>query len=191
MTQIIIFGAPGSGKGTQSEKIIAKYGFEHISTGDLFRKEIAQNTEIGRVVKELINKGQLVPDDVTCILLANRLNEISNSDAKGVVFDGFPRTLTQANDLQALVKSYGNKIDLVINLVVNEKELVNRMLLRGKTSGRSDDNLETIEKRLITYRNQTEQVLDFYKKDKKLVDIQGTGSIDEIFEKICDAIDAL
>ena len=189
MVYIVLFGAPGSGKGTQSEKIIAKYGFKHISTGELLRKEIKQDTEIGRIAKARIDKGHLAPDDLTFALLANRLNEIS--DAKGVVFDGFPRNVTQAEHLEILAESHGNKIDIVLNLVVNEKELINRILHRGKTSGRSDDNLETVKKRLTIYNNQTKPILDFYKKEGKLIDIQGESAIDEIFAKICEAIDAL
>ena len=189
MLHVILFGAPGSGKSTQSEKIIEKYGLEHISTGKLLRSEIAQDTEIGRIVKTQIDNGELVPNDLIFTLLTNRLNEKSN--VNGVIFDGFPRTKTQAKDLENFFKARGSKIDIVINLAVNEKELISRILQRSETSGRSDDKLETVEKRLTTYNNQTKPILEFYKNDGKLVDIQGERSVDEIFEKICEAIDAL
>ena len=189
MVHIVIFGAPGSGKGTQSEKIIEKYGFAHISTGELLREEIAHDTEAGRIAKERIDKGQLAPDDLTFAILANHLNEIP--DAKGVVFDGFPRTVAQAKKLNALVESYNSSVNMVINLVVNEAELINRILQRSKTSGRSDDNLETIEKRLITYHSKTEPLLDFYKNEGKLVNIQGEGTVDEIFARVCEAMEEM
>ena len=189
MTNIILFGAPGSGKGTQSEKIIEKYGFEHISTGDLFRKEIAQGSDFGRTVKELMDNGQLVPDHLTIELLKNHLSQLSA--AKGVIFDGFPRTVNQASELKNLIEAQGNKIDAVINLVVDEQELIARILRRAQSSGRSDDNLETVQKRLATYRNQTEPVLDFCKENGVLVcDIPGVGTIDEIFARVCEAINA-
>jgi len=183
MLNIVIFGAPGSGKGTQSELLIEKYGLNHISTGEVLRKEIASETELGKIADSYISKGQLVPDELTIDILSSTLD--AKRGGAGVIFDGFPRTLEQGKALNEILKERGREVSLVINLNVEEEELVNRLLNRGKKSGRSDDNLETISLRLNVYKNQTAPLIDFYKKEGKLVDISGGGrSIQEIFAEI-------
>lgn len=189
MLNTVIFGPPGSGKGTQSEKIIEKYGLEHISTGDLLRYEISHHTHLGTLAKSYIDKGNLVPDDLIIDMIDNKLDKLIN--VPGVIFDGFPRTIEQAEALKELLKSHSEEVSVMINLDVDRQELIDRLLKRGETSGRSDDNLETIEKRLSVYESQTTPVIDYYKKEKKLVEIKGIGEVDEIFGKIADAIDNL
>jgi adenylate kinase len=189
MLNIVIFGPPGSGKGTQSENLIKKYGLAHISTGDILRKEITENTQLGFLAKSYIDKGELVPDDIIIDMLDNRLDKLGN--VPGVIFDGFPRTVDQAVALKAMLESHKTDVSVMINLEVTRQELIDRLLLRGATSGRSDDNLETIEKRINVYEEQTKPVIEFYKKEKKLVSIKGIGSIDTIFNNICAAIDSL
>lgn len=187
MFNIVIFGPPGSGKGTQSEKIIEKYGFTHISTGDLLRNEITQNTQLGAIAKSYIDKGELVSDKLIIDMIDLKIEKMIN--IPGVIFDGFPRTADQAAALKDLLKAHKEKVNLVINLNVDRQELISRLLKRGETSGRSDDNLETIEKRLKVYEDQTSPVLNFYKKEGNLLDIKGVGEIDEIFSMICASID--
>ena len=179
MTNVVIFGAPGSGKGTQSENIIAKYGFKHFSTGDILRKQIADQTELGKVAKQFIDEGKLVTDELIINMLDAELE--SAKGANGVIFDGFPRTYAQAEALKVMLNKRGTDVSVMLNIQVNEEELIKRLLERGKTSGRSDDNLETITKRIKTYNEQTTPVIDFYKKEGTCVDIQGVGSIDDIF----------
>ncbi len=188
MLNIVIFGPPGSGKGTQSEKIIAKYGLAHISTGDLLRKEIRTNTQLGYLAKQAIDKGELVSDDIIIDMIDSFL-ELSKNQC-GVIYDGFPRTVEQAKALKKMLKTYKTDITIMLNLQVPEDELITRLVERGKTSGRSDDNLETIKKRIEVYNTQTAPVMDFYKKEGKLVNIDGVGSIDSIFANICTAVDA-
>ncbi len=189
MLNIVIFGAPGSGKGTQSEKLIEKYGLTHISTGNVLREEIANGTELGILAEKYISKGHLVPDEVVIDMLADVLDhkEISN----GVIFDGFPRTLAQGEALDKLLKDRNEEISAVVNLEVPESELIERMLKRGLQSGRSDDNIETIKSRLEVYKNQTSPLKDYYEKTGKLIHIVGNGTIDEIFSRISEAIDRL
>ncbi|MDO4461333.1 MAG: adenylate kinase [Bacteroidia bacterium] len=189
MLNIVIFGPPGSGKGTQSENLIKTYNLEHISTGDLLRKEISTNTQLGALAKGHMDKGELVPDDVIIGMIDSFLDKMTN--ANGVIFDGFPRTVAQAEALQELLKSYKTDVNVTLNLNVPDDELITRLIERGKTSGRSDDNLETIKHRLETYNNQTKPVLDFYKKQGVAVDIKGVGSIDDIFADIKKAVDAV
>ncbi len=186
---IIICGAPGSGKGTQSNLIVQKYNLLHISTGDLLRKEIADNTAIGKEAHIIISKGQLVPDKMIIDLLEKKMDELSSEHKNGIILDGFPRTIGQAEALEVLFEKKGSQTDILLDLHVDEEELINRLLMRGKTSGRSDDNLETIQKRLDVYNNQTKPVTDFYKKLGKYVGVYGIGSIDEIFGRISNAID--
>lgn len=190
MLNVVIFGAPGSGKGTQSELIIKKYGLFHISTGDVLRGEIKNGTELGNTAKGFIEKGQLVPDSLIIDMLANVLD--SNPATKdGVIFDGFPRTIPQAEALNVMLKERGTQVSIVIGLDVEESELIDRLLKRGQISGRSDDNYETIKSRLDVYNNQTSPLKDFYIKEGKYADIQGMGSVEDIFGRIEKAIDAL
>ncbi len=189
MLNIVIFGAPGSGKGTQSELIIKEYGVEHISTGDVLRAEMKNDTELGKIAKGYIEKGQLVPDDLIVDMLAKVLD--SKANAKGVIFDGFPRTIPQAKALKSMLNERGTDVTLMLDLQVDEDELVKRLLERGKISGRSDDNLETIKSRLEVYHKQTAPLADYYIGEGKHVAIKGVGAIEEIFGRIKEAIDAV
>ncbi len=189
MLNIVIFGAPGSGKGTQSELIIKEYQLDHISTGDVLRAEMKNETELGKVAKEYIEKGQLVPDELIVNMLAKVLDSKENS--KGVIFDGFPRTIPQAKALKVMLNERGQDVTIMLDLQVDEAELINRLLERGKISGRSDDNLETIKSRLEVYHNQTAPLVDFYIAEGKHVAIQGMGSVEEIFGRIKNAVDAV
>lgn len=187
MLNIVIFGAPGSGKGTQSELIIKEYGLDHISTGDVLRSEIKENTALGKVAKDYIDKGQLVPDELIVNMLAGVLDKLKNS--RGVIFDGFPRTIPQAESLKKMLNERGTDVTVMLDLHVNEDELIHRLIERGKISGRSDDNLETIKSRLEVYHTQTAPLAEFYKKEGSHVTIDGMGTIEEIFERIMKAID--
>ena len=182
MKNVVIFGAPGAGKGTQSDKIIAKYGFKHFSTGDILRKQIA------KTAKKFMDEGKLVTDDLIINMIDNELEAVK--DASGVIFDGFPRTYAQAEALKVLLNKRGTDVSVMLNIHVDDEELIARLINRGKTSGRSDDNLETIQKRLVTYKEQTTPVIDFYKKEGTCVDINGVGELDTIFADICKAIDS-
>ncbi|MBP3716451.1 MAG: adenylate kinase [Paludibacteraceae bacterium] len=188
MKNVVIFGAPGAGKGTQSDKIIAKYGFKHFSTGDILRKQIAEGTELGKTAKKFMDEGKLVTDDLIINMIDNELEAVK--DASGVIFDGFPRTYAQAEALKVLLNKRGTDVSVMLNIHVDDEELIARLINRGKTSGRSDDNLETIQKRLVTYKEQTTPVIDFYKKEGTCVDINGVGELDTIFADICKAIDS-
>lgn len=190
MLNIVIFGAPGSGKGTQSDKIIAEYGVEHISTGDVLRAEIKGNTELGKTAAAYINEGKLVPDSLIIDILASTL-DAKGKDIKGVIFDGFPRTIAQAEALNSMLAERGQEVSAVIGLEVNDEELIKRIIARGKTSGRADDNEETAKKRLDTYYSQTMPLKDFYIKEGKYAKIDGVGSIDDIYSNIKAAIDAV
>ena len=190
MKNIVIFGAPGSGKGTQSDKIIAEYGVEHISTGDVLRAEIKGNTELGKTAAAYINDGMLVPDSLIIDILASTL-DAKGKDIKGVIFDGFPRTIAQAEALNSMLAERGQEVSAVIGLEVNDEELIKRIIARGKTSGRADDNEETAKKRLDTYYSQTMPLKDFYIKEGKYAKIDGVGSIDDIYSNIKAAIDAV
>jgi adenylate kinase len=187
MKNIVIFGPPGSGKGTQSEKLIEKYKLNHISTGDVLRNEIALKTDLGLMAKQLIDEGQLVPDKIIIDMLASKLDELAGS--KGVIFDGFPRTTAQAEALKKMLNERGTDVSCMLSLEVDKAELIDRLLKRGKESGRSDDNLETIEKRINVYFEQTAPVIDFYKKEGSYSKIIGVGSIDEIFSRISSIVD--
>lgn len=190
MLNIVIFGPPGSGKGTQSENLIKKYELEHISTGDLLRHEIETNTQLGALAKKHMDKGELVPDEVIIGMIDSFLDK-NIGKVKGVIFDGFPRTVAQAEALKSLLSSYKADVSVMLNLEVPDAELLTRLIERGKTSGRSDDNEETIKKRISVYNAQTKPVIDFYKKDGKLANIKGVGAIDAIFAEICKAVDAV
>lgn len=188
MLNVVIFGPPGSGKGTQSEQIIDYFGLGHISTGDILRAEIKEGTELGKIAASFIDRGDLVPDSTIIGMLENKLNTLKSS--KGVIFDGFPRTVAQAQALKEMLAKRGERIDVMLNLEVERQELITRLLKRGETSGRSDDNLETIEKRIAVYEAQTAPVMDFYKAEGSYHGIQGVGSVAEIFERIKEAISA-
>lgn len=190
MLNIVIFGAPGSGKGTQSEKIIAEYGVAHISTGDVLRGEIKAGSELGKTASAYINEGKLVPDSLIIDMLAATLDS-KGSDIPGVIFDGFPRTIAQAEALNAMLKERGQEVSTVIGLEVDDEELIKRIVARGATSGRADDNAETAKKRLDTYYSQTLPLKDFYINEGKYAKIQGVGSIDEIYSNIKAAIDSV
>ncbi|MDL2208996.1 adenylate kinase [Parabacteroides sp. OttesenSCG-928-O15] len=189
MLNVVIFGAPGSGKGTQSEKIISEFGLDHISTGDVLRAEIKSGTELGKIADSYISKGQLVPDELIVDILAKVLDEKKNE--KGVIFDGFPRTIPQAEALKKMLNERGTDVSVMLNLQVKESELIERLLKRGQSSGRSDDNLETIQSRLEVYHKQTAPLADYYIKEGKHVAIEGVGTIDDIFEKIKNALKQL
>jgi len=189
MLNIVIFGAPGSGKGTQSDLIKEKYNLFHISTGDVLRAEIKNGTQLGKTAEEFISKGQLVPDQLIIDMLASVLD--ANKGVNGVIFDGFPRTTPQAIALSAMLKERGTEVSGVVALEVEEQELIQRLLKRGEISGRSDDNLETIKSRLDVYNNQTTPLIDHYKAEGKYIGIHGMGSIEEIFSRIAGSIDQL
>ena len=188
MINIVIFGPPGSGKGTQSEKILEKFGLVHISTGDLFRANIKGETSLGLKAKSFMDKGELVPDSVTIDMLRDKVEE--NPKAQGFIFDGFPRTTPQADALDTLLKSLNTSISACLSLQVPEEELIARLLNRGKTSGRSDDADETVIKnRLAVYMRETSPLKEFYRSQNKLEEIHGVGTIDEIFGRLSDAVE--
>jgi adenylate kinase len=188
MFNLILFGPPGSGKGTQSEKLITKYGLKHLSTGDLLRSEISAKTALGMEAKSLMDKGQLVPDEVVVGMISSALD--NNPRARGFLFDGFPRTSAQAEALDRLLELKKSSIAVMLALDVSEEELVKRLLKRGETSGRSDDtNEQVIRARIAEYRNKTQPVAEYYKKFNKVVAIPGEGTVDEIFSSLCEAID--
>lgn len=190
MVNIVIFGAPGSGKGTQSELLIKEYGLFHISTGDVLRHQIAQGTELGKVADEYISNGKLIPDELMINILDNEL-DANPQTAKGVIFDGFPRTINQAEALDKLLQKRNAELSIVLGLEVEEDELIARLINRGKTSGRSDDNLETIQKRLDVYHSQTNPLKEHYIKKGKYSPIHGMGDVNQIFEEIKKAVSAL
>ena len=189
MLNIVIFGAPVSGKGTQSERIVEKYGINHISTGDVLRAEIKNGTELGKTAKGYIDQGQLIPDELMIDILASVFD--SFKDSKGVIFDGFPRTIAQAEALKKMLAERGQDVSVMLELEVPEDELMVRLIKRGKDSGRADDNEETIKKRLHVYHSQTSPLIDWYKNEKKYQHINGLGTMDGIFADICEAVDKL
>ncbi|MBI1226487.1 MAG: adenylate kinase [Bacteroidetes bacterium] len=190
MLNLILFGPPGSGKGTQAALLVEKYKLLHISTGDMFRYELSNNTELGQLAKSYIDKGQLVPDSVTISMLRKRVED--NPDVGGIIFDGFPRTVAQAEALDVLLDDMGTSVSYLISLDVPDAEITERILLRGKTSGRSDDNdPEIIAKRISVYKSETTPVFDYYAEEGKSLKINGVGSIEEIFERICEEVDTL
>ena len=183
MLNIVIFGAPGSGKGTQSERIVEKYGINHISTGDVLRAEIKNGTELGKTAKGYIDQGQLIPDELMIDILASVFD--SFKDSKGVIFDGFPRTIAQAEALKKMLAERGQDVSVMVDLDVPEEELMVRLIKRGKDSGRADDNEETIKKRLHVYHSQTAPLIDWYKNEKKYQHINGLGTTHMRREKYC------
>jgi adenylate kinase len=189
MLNLVLFGPPGAGKGTQSQKLIEKYGLIHLSTGDLLRGEISQGTELGLEAKKLMDAGILVPDEVVIGMISHKLD--ANKDAKGFIFDGFPRTVAQAQVLDALLETKKAPISGMIALEVTDDELEHRLLLRGKDSGRPDDaNPEVIRKRIKEYNDKTAPVAGFYKNQGKFKSINGIGSVDEIFDTIGKVINS-
>ena len=191
MLNIVIFGAPGSGKGTQSENLIKHYELFHISTGDVLRDHIKRGTELGKTAKQYIDQGQLIPDELMIGILAQVIDDNKEAAQNGVIFDGFPRTIPQAEALETLLNERGTSVSAVVGLEVPEQELIDRLVKRGQMSGRSDDNEETIKKRLAVYHNQTSPLQEFYKEKGLYKAIKGTGTIDGIFEDIKAAIDSL
>ena len=189
MLNIVIFGAPGSGKGTQSERIVAKYGINHISTGDVLRAEIKNNTELGKVAKGYIDQGQLLPDNLIVDMLAAKLDSFEES--KGVIFDGFPRTVLQAEALKVMLAERGTEVAAMLELNVPDEMLMERLINRGKTSGRADDNEETIRKRLNVYNTQTAPLIAWYEAEGKRNAVKGYGPLEEINAALCQVIDAL
>ncbi len=190
MINLILFGPPGSGKGTQAEKLVKKYNLLHISTGDLFRYEMGNDTALGLKAKEYISKGELVPDSVTIGMLKNKVD--ANPDVPGYIFDGFPRNINQSEALDEILKEKGEAVSKLLSLDVDDEEIVKRILNRGKTSGRSDDNDESIiRNRIEVYKSETTPVFDYYAKTKKSKMINGIGSIEEIFGRLCKEIDGL
>ena len=190
MKNIVIFGAPGSGKGTQSDLMIEHYGLEHISTGDVLRSEIKKGTELGNTAKGFIDNGQLIPDELMIDILASVYDSFGRSH-KGVIFDGFPRTIPQAEALKKMLDERGDKVAAMIELDVPEDELMKRLIKRGQESGRADDNEETIKKRLVVYHQQTQPLIEWYKKEGLHHHIDGLGTLERIFADIKSIIDNL
>ncbi len=188
MRNIVIFGAPGSGKGTQSDKLIEKYGLNHISTGDVLRAEIKKGSELGKTAQQFIDNGQLIPDDLMVSILASVYDSFGKEHA-GVIFDGFPRTIPQAEALKAMLAERGHEVAAMLELEVPEDELMKRLLLRGQQSGRADDNEETIKKRLVVYHSQTQPLIEWYKQEGIHHHIDGLGDLDRIFGDICAVVD--
>jgi adenylate kinase len=188
MKNIVIFGAPGSGKGTQSDLIIEHYGLEHISTGDVLRNEIKKGTELGKTAQSFIDKGNLIPDDLMISILASVYDGFGRGH-KGVIFDGFPRTIPQAEALKQMLDERGDRVAAMIELDVPEDELMKRLILRGQQSGRADDNEETIKKRLVVYHQQTQPLIEWYKREGLHHHINGSGTLERIFADIRQVID--
>lgn len=190
MIHLILFGPPGSGKGTQAAKLVEHYGLTHISTGDLFRYEMENNTPLGQKAKAYMAEGKLVPDEVTIGMLRNKVDSVG--DTRGFIFDGFPRTVAQAEALDAFLAEKNEEITGLVALDVHEEEIVSRILMRGETSGRPDDNDEAIiRNRIEVYKNETTPVSDHYRRIGKSHLVQGIGSIDEIFQRLTGVIDSL
>jgi adenylate kinase len=188
MINIVLFGPPGAGKGTQSESLVTKYKLVHLSTGDIFRANIKSQTELGKLAKSYMDKGQLVPDEVTIQMLESEVNK--HAQAKGFIFDGFPRTSAQAKALDSFLASKNQSITLMLALTVPEAELKKRLLERAKTSGRPDDaDPAVIQKRIDVYHAETAPVKEYYSKQNKCIEIDGVGSIQEIFSRLCSAIE--
>ena len=189
MLNIILFGPPGAGKGTQSEKLINGYNLTHLSTGDLFRKNISEGTELGIQAQKFMDDGNLVPDEVVIAMVEDKVENTTNTE--GFIFDGFPRTVAQAKALDKLMMDNGTPIDMMLALSVDEAELLDRLLKRGKISLRPDDqNPEKIRNRFVVYNRETTPVAEFYKAQGKLFNIEGVGDIDAIFARLTEAIDA-
>lgn len=190
MLNLVIFGAPGSGKGTQSERLIDKYSLHHISTGELLRDHISRGTELGKIADSYISKGRLIPDDLMVRVLAHELDTNPEKTARGVIFDGFPRTIPQARALKQMLAERGTKIHAVVGLEVPEHHLIDRMINRGKVEGRADDNIDTIKKRLEVYHEQTSPLRDYYTAEGKYHAIDGNAAVEKVFEDIVKSLDS-
>ena len=190
MINIVLFGAPGCGKGTQAQRLKEHYGIDHVSTGEVIRDEIRRGTELGRSMEQYIKEGKLAPDEIVIGMIANYVSE--HKDAKGCIFDGFPRTTVQAEEFDKILAKEGLKVDIMVDIHVPEEELVRRILLRGKDSGRADDASEdVIRNRIKVYLEQTEVVGAYYARQNKYFEVDGVGSMDEVFDRIAAVIDAL
>lgn len=190
MLNLVLFGPPGSGKGTQAEKLVQKYGLVHLSTGDIFRANIKGETDLGKLAKSYIDNGQLVPDEVTIDMLQSEADK--HADAKGFIFDGFPRTTFQAEALDKYMASRNTAISVMLALDVNEEELKRRLLERGKLSGRPDDqNPDVIQNRIDVYNRETAPAKEFYTQQNKYCGVNGVGAIDDIFNALCAEIEAV
>ena len=190
MLNIVLFGPPGAGKGTQAEKLQQKYGILHLSTGEVIRQEMNRGSELGRLAAQQMEGGKLASDELVLGIIENYLQE--HRTAPGVIFDGFPRTLPQAEAFDSMLKKICTQVTVMLALDVPDEVVTERILTRGKTSGRADDqSLETIQNRIAVYKKQTAVVADFYKKQDKFRAVNGVGTIDEIFDRLCAAIDAL
>ena len=189
MKNIVIFGAPGSGKGTQSALLVEKYGFKHISTGDVLRAEIKKGSELGKTAQGFIDNGQLIPDDLMISILAGVYDALC--PCEGVIFDGFPRTVPQAEALKKMLAERGTEVAAMLELNVPDEMLMERLINRGKTSGRADDNEETIRKRLSVYNTQTAPLIAWYEAEGKRNTVKGYGPLEEINAALCQVIDAL
>ncbi|MEI3528715.1 adenylate kinase [uncultured Alistipes sp.] len=188
MINIVLFGAPGCGKGTQAQRLKERYGIDHVSTGEVIRGEIRRGTELGRSMESYIAQGKLAPDEIVIGMIANYVAE--HLDAKGCIFDGFPRTTVQAEEFDKILAKHGLKVDIMVDIHVPEEELVRRILLRGKESGRADDaSEEVIRDRLKVYHDQTAVVSDFYAAQGKYASVDGIGTIDEVFDRIAGIVD--
>jgi len=189
MFNLILFGPPGSGKGTQAVKIAEKYGFAHVSTGEIFRSEMRNETPLGVKVKGIVERGELVPDEVLVEILEAGIAK--HEDADGIIFDGYPRTLQQAKDMDTIMKKRNDTIDLVLALEVDDEEIIKRLVKRAELEGRKDDTREVIENRIEVYNKQTQPLINYYKEKDLFRSVNGIGTIDEIFESICREIDNL
>lgn len=188
MINIVLFGAPGCGKGTQAQRLKERYGIDHVSTGEVIRGEIRRGTELGRSMESYIAQGKLAPDEIVIGMIANYVAE--HLDAKGCIFDGFPRTTVQAEEFDKILAKHGLKVDIMVDIHVPEEELVHRILLRGKESGRADDaSEEVIRDRLKVYHDQTAVVSDFYAAQGKYASVDGIGTVDEVFDRIAGIVD--
>jgi adenylate kinase len=189
MLNLIIFGPPGAGKGTQSQKLIDHYGLVHLSTGELLRKEVESGSALGQLAKEIMDSGQYVSDDIVIGIIENKIKQ--NQDAKGFIFDGFPRTLAQAQALDNLLSNNNLSTNAIIVLEVDAEELVERLLKRAEMEGRTDDNEETIRTRFNNYLSKTLPLIDYYQTRSKVISINGIGSVEEIFKNIVSAIQSI
>lgn len=190
MVNIVLFGAPGCGKGTQAQRLKEHYGIDHVSTGEVIRDEIRRGTELGRSMESYIKEGKLAPDSIVIGMIANYVAD--HLDAKGCIFDGFPRTTVQAEEFDKILARHGLKVDIMVDIHVPEEELVRRILLRGKDSGRADDaSEEVIRGRLDVYHKQTAVVADYYAGQNKYALVDGVGTMDEVFDRIAAVIDGL
>lgn len=188
MLNLVIFGPPGSGKGTQAEKLIEKYKLVHISTGDILRSEVAAQTKLGIEAKKIMDAGELVPDNIVIGMIHKKLEE--HKDGPGFIFDGFPRTVEQARELRKALTDYDERVTMMISLQVPREELMKRLVKRGTESGRSDDNEETINNRIDVYERQTVPVTYYYEKMHKYVPVDGLGTVEQIFKRIVDQVDS-